>query len=114
MPGERRKDAADIAYLLQQYWCEDRDNGTFWDQAWLPILTENGGDQTIVAMQLFGQRAATIATEDTRAYISQLLNDELEGKPLETLAIEMSRSTQASTDDCLHWLAMFKRGFGGA
>lgn len=115
VPSERRKDADDIAYLLQHYNREDRDNATLWNEAWQPVLMENDYDHTIVAMQLFGQRAAKIANEETHRYVSRLLRDEFESRPLETLAIEMTRSNRArtSTDDCLHWLEMFRRGFQG-
>lgn len=110
-PAKRHKDAADIAYLLQYYNLEDRDNGTFWSDEWSSVMEENGYDHSLVAMQLLGRRAAQIATTETHAYVSRLLDDALDRRSLETLAFDMSRSARNRTEECFRWLTLFQRGF---
>ncbi|MCK0745444.1 hypothetical protein [Chromohalobacter nigrandesensis] len=78
-----------------------------------PVLEENGYDTTLTAIQLLGERARLIAAPGTLAHVSTLLNDGLANLALEDLATDMSRGIPESVDECLHWLAMFKRGLEG-
>lgn len=110
IPDTRRKDAADIAYLFQNYVRVDWDRGTLHEGKWAAVLEENGYDTTLTAMQLLGERARLIAAPGTLAHVSALLNDGLPRLTLEDLATDMSRDNTESIDECLHWLATFKRG----
>ncbi|WP_157958917.1 nucleotidyl transferase AbiEii/AbiGii toxin family protein [Salinicola sp. RZ23] len=110
-PAERRKDAADIAYLLQHYWREDQDQGTLWQAPWLARLEANDHDHALVSLQLLGQRAARIANADTLAHVTSLLEGTHPQHSLETLAIEMGRASHTSTDICLGWLDQLHQGF---
>lgn len=113
IPATRRRDAADIAYLFQHYSRVDWDMGTLYEGKWAAILEENGYDIILTAMQLLGERARLIAAPDTLAHVSALLNDSLPRLTLEDLATDMSLGIPESVDECLHWLAMFKRGLEG-
>lgn len=110
-PTDRRKDATDIAYILQHYNRQDLDDATLWSAEWASVMEEHGYAHSLVAMQLLGRRAAQITTAETHAYISRLLDDGISGRALETLAIEMDWGARVGTDDCLHWLELFHRGF---
>ncbi|WP_282235821.1 nucleotidyl transferase AbiEii/AbiGii toxin family protein [Salinicola endophyticus] len=110
-PAERRKDAADIAYLLQHYWREDQDQGTLWQAPWLARLEANDHDHALVSLQLLGQRAARIANADTLAHVTSLLEGTHPQRSLETLAIEMGRASHTPTDTCLGWLDQLHQGF---
>ncbi|WP_168380954.1 nucleotidyl transferase AbiEii/AbiGii toxin family protein [Modicisalibacter radicis] len=110
IPDTRRKDAADIAYLFQNYSRVDWDRGTLYEGKWAAVLEENGYDATLTAMQLLGARARLIAAPGTLAHVLALLNDGLPRLALEDLATDMSRSVTESVDECLRWLATFKRG----
>lgn len=113
-PNDRRKDATDIAYLLQHYNRQDLDDATLWSAEWASVMEAHDYAHSLVAMQLLGHRAAQLATAETHAYISRLLDDGISGRAIETLAIEMGRSVRIGTDDCLNWLEMFHRGFRSA
>ena len=109
-PDTRRKDAADIAYLLQNYERVDADRGTLYEGKWLSRLEAMGYDTTLTAMQLLGERARCAAAKATLDQALALLNDQLSGLSVDTLAVEMSRSTMESPDTCLQWLETLRSG----
>ncbi|MCG7602111.1 nucleotidyl transferase AbiEii/AbiGii toxin family protein [Halomonas sp. McH1-25] len=109
-PETRRKDAADIAYLLQNFVRVDADRGTLYEGKWVLRLEENGYDTALTAMQLLGERARCVATAATLDQALDLLNDRLPKHPLEILAVDMSRSTMEYPDSCLQWLETLRRG----
>ncbi|WP_110669939.1 nucleotidyl transferase AbiEii/AbiGii toxin family protein [Salinicola halophilus] len=90
-PNKRTKDASDISFILGSYHLQDQDGDTFWSPEWSGAMEDNEWNHTLVAMQLLGQRAASLASAVTHRYVSCLLNDQLDKRDLERLERDESR-----------------------
>lgn len=95
-PAERRKDAADIAYILSNYHLVDADRGTPFEPKWQFLMERHGYDLQITSAHLLGHRIRQIAQRETLSALVTLLDDGIAHRNVEVLLLEMRRSDSAN------------------
>lgn len=107
----RRKDARDIAYLLQSYEKIPEVINAVHDESNAKTLEAYDWDRMQSAAYLLGRRASSIAKENTRVRIRALINEELAKLNLDLLVEEMCTHTENEFDRKLQLLSAFMDGF---
>lgn len=103
----RKKDAADIRYLLKTYIEIKNIKQDIYDDENIAELENYGWDQELAACHLLGQNCREIASAATYSEILKL-NDSGISKNIERIAIEMAEGT---SDENLKILDAFMNGF---
>jgi predicted nucleotidyltransferase len=112
--GARRKDAADLVYLLENYEMipavEDALYGERQD-----VLEAYGWDRSLGGAHLLGSAVSGIGLAPSKGIVSDLFNDRIEGRPLESLEYEMCRNDFAASEleRVSGLLRAFRDGFVG-
>lgn len=112
--GARKKDAADLAYLLENYEkipaVEDALYGERQD-----VLEVYGWDRSLGGAHLLGSAVSVIGLAPSKGIVLDLFNDRIEGRPLESLEYEMCRNDFAPSEleRVSGLLRAFRDGFMG-
>ena len=93
----RKKDAADLAYLMENYeripavgedlYGDRRD-----------VLEAHDWDVTVGGAHLLGSAVGAIASRQSRSIVSDLFDDKVENRPLESLQYEMCRNDNDASE----------------
>jgi predicted nucleotidyltransferase len=89
--GTRKKDAADLAYLMENYELIPAVSNALYG-AEVEVLKAYDWDISLGGAHLLGNAAASIASRESKSVISNLFNDKIKGWALESLRYEMCRS----------------------
>ncbi len=84
--GLRKKDAGDLAYLLETYELIDGVSGRLYE---MELMERYEWDATIAGARLLGFDAALITQEETKKQISNILENNLSKEPPNFLVEEM-------------------------
>ena len=112
--GGRRKDAADLTYLIENYERIPAVEETL-DEDEGGILERYEWDRSLGGAHLLGSAVSTIASTPSKRIVSDLLNDRIQGRRVESLEYEMCRNdfAEAELERVSLLLGAFKDGFLG-
>lgn len=108
----RRKDARDVAYLLDRYEAIPAVRDALYDELHAQIMEEYGWDITLGAAYLLGHHAGDIARPNTREQIVRLANGGAGTLTLSRLAEEMCEHVDIQYARNAALLTAFIGGFG--
>ncbi len=93
----RKKDAADLAYLMENY---ERipavEEDLYGDRR--DVLEAHGWDVTVGGAHLLGSAVGAIASSQSRGVVSELFDDKVDKRPLESLQYEMCRNDNDASE----------------
>jgi predicted nucleotidyltransferase len=112
--GERKKDAADLTYLLENYEKIPTVEETLYGEK-KEVLERYGWDLSLGGAHLLGSEVSAIASTPAKRIVSDLLHDRIEGRRMESLEYEMCRNDFAASEleRVSGLLSAFRDGFTG-
>ena len=112
--GARKKDAADLTYLLGNYEMIPAVEEALYGEK-KEVLERYGWDRSLGGAHLLGNAVSAIASPPSQSLVSDLFNDRIEGRQMESLEYEMCRNDygESELERVARLLSAFRDGFMG-